>query len=328
MRPEILFLRRLALAGAMTLPLAVGPTRSQAQNLYVASFGNFTVSEYDAGTGAAVRSPLVSSADGVADPEGVAISGHTLYVANVGPGTVTAYDAATGAAAAGFTTISTGGGMTPPSDVQAANGLLYVSINGANTVNAYNALTGAPASGFTAITGLSNPAGLALLGTTLYVSDQGAGTIRTYDALTGALLNPSFLSGFTGANFLTVAGATLYVSDVGANVVSAYDALTGAPANGFTPIPDPNRPEGVQVLGNTLYVANYGDGNPGTGSVAEYDAATGMLLDAGFITGQDETEGLALSDVPEPAPWALLGLGGAGLLASALRRSHRCARRA
>ena len=135
---------------------------------------------------------------------------------------------------------------------------------------------------------------------------------------------PNFLAGFSGANFLTVAGNTLYVSDVGTNKVSAYNALTGAALASFTTIADPSRPEGVQVLGNTLYVANFGDGNSGTGSVAEYDATTGALTDASFLTGLTYPQGLAIM-VPEPSTWlgGVLLVGGVVLTLRARRQVQR-----
>ena len=66
--------------------------------------------------------------------------------------------------------------------------------------------------------------------------------------------------------------------------------------------------------GQDLYVASFG-----SNTVGEYDASTGALIDANFVTGLDNPYGLAVSDVPEPSTWALLG-SGAGWLGLILRR--------
>ena len=43
------------------------------------------------------------------------------------------------------------------------------------------------------------------------------------------------------------------------------------------------------MKGNTLFVANFG-----SGTVGEYDATTGAAINASFITGLIEPEGLAV----------------------------------
>jgi hypothetical protein len=50
------------------------------------------------------------------------------------------------------------------------------------------------------------------------------------------------------------------------------------------------RPEGLAVLGNTLFVANNGNG-----TVGKYDAKTGAAINAAFITGLSSPEGLGRS---------------------------------
>ncbi len=312
----ILSLRPFALAGAALLLLAAGPCRATAQNLYVSEDDADTVSKYNASTGAVISSSFTYPG---LTPEGLALSGNTLYVAGLQQYEVGAFNATTGAAAAGFTEISTGLNNSP-FDVLVSGGSLYVSIasNSGSTVGTYSATTGAPIN-TSFITGLSTPAGMALLGTVLYVSNEGTGTIRTYDTLTGTLLNASFLSGFKRADYLTIAGTTLYVSDYTANTVQAFNALTGLALPTFTPITGLTTPEGVKVSGNTLYVAQ-----SSSHEVSEYNATTGALINAGFITGPSYfyPSGLAISDVPEPSTWALLGVGAVGFATVVGRRKH------
>ena len=76
-------------------------------------------------------------------------------------------------------------------------------------------------------------------------------------------------------------------------------------------------PLGVEVLDNNLFVANYNGS-----TVREYDASTGALINANFITGLSLPQGLAISDVPEPSTWTLL-LVGTGAQHLALRRRSR-----
>src|SRR5258707_1052328 len=88
------------------------------------------------------------------------------------------------------------------------------------------------------------------------------------------------------------ARAQLYVTEFpqgGAiGVVGKYDATTGA-AISATFITGLNRPGGLAVLGNTLFVANSGGG-----TVGKYDAKTGAAINATFITGLNRPEGLAV----------------------------------
>lgn len=61
-------------------------------------------------------------------------------------------------------------------------------------VGEYNATTGATIKA-NFITGLSAPAGLALLGNDLFVANYGTGTVGEYNASTGKVINANFLKG-------------------------------------------------------------------------------------------------------------------------------------
>ncbi|HUB81528.1 MAG TPA: hypothetical protein VMB03_22165 [Bryobacteraceae bacterium] len=82
-------------------------------------------------------------------------------------------------------------------------------------------------------------------------------------------------------------GATgLYVSS--AQFVGEYDANSGTPVNAnliaFASFGQP------ALLGNTLYLANYT-----AGTVSTYNATTGAAIDANFISGLQNPDGLAVS---------------------------------
>ena len=124
-------------------------------NLFVANFGNGTVDEYNATTGAAtgINASFITGLD---EPEGLVLSGSTLYVANSGNGTVGEYNATTGAAiSASFIT-----GLLSPSGLAISGNTLYVSDSASGTVAEYNAITGAAIS-TSFITGLQGPGALA-----------------------------------------------------------------------------------------------------------------------------------------------------------------------
>ena len=88
------------------------------------------------------------------------------------------------------------------------------------------------------------------------------------------------------------ARAQLYVTSrpVGSAIglVSEYSATTGAAIN-TSFITGLNFPAALALLGNTLFVANFGNGTLG-----KYDANTGKAINASFITGLNEPTGLAL----------------------------------
>jgi hypothetical protein len=76
-------------------------------------------------------------------------------------------------------------------------------------------------------------------------------------------------------------------------MVMAFDATTGAVAPGFSTIVGSSAPfvRGLAVLGDNLFVANTGPG----GSVSEYSAATGAVINASFISNLSFPGGLAIS---------------------------------
>ena len=86
--------------------------------------------------------------------------------------------------------------------------------------------------------------------------------------------------------------AQLYVTSrpgSGAGVVSEYDASTGKVINANF-ITGLDGPDGLAVLGNTLFVANQG-----IGTVGKYDAKTGAAISPNFITGLTFPTGLAVT---------------------------------
>lgn len=232
----------------------------QADTLYVSSTSG--VGAYDADTGASINANLIPTL-GTAE---LAISGDTLLATNYSTGVIGAYNATTGA-----------------------------------VINA------------NFITGLNFPDALAISGNTLFVSNQVTssssappfvpGFVSTYNATTGALINPSFITGLSSPGRLLVSGNTLFVEngDVGPRAFSigTYNASNGAAINPNFITTGPSNPNGlaftgIALLGNTLFVADYGFGALGAGTVGEYDGTTGTAINSNFISGLNGPEGLAL----------------------------------
>lgn len=179
--------------------------------------------------------------------------------------------------------------------------ILYVTSrpgSGAVVVSKYNAITGALINA-NFITGLSseNDEGLALLGNTLFVADCGRDTVGAYDATTGAPIKADFITGVPCPQGLAVKrpskirggpGPVLFVVNFRINRVGAYDGSTGAPIDPSLIREGLDRPVGLAFSSGILYVANK------RGTVGKYRASDGFALNANFITGLDEAEGLAL----------------------------------
>ena len=69
-----------------------------------------------------------------------------------------------------------------------------------------------------------------------------------------------------------------------------------------------------------LYVSQF------NGSVGEYDATTGAVPNANFISKPSVgLAGLPVSPVPEPSAWSMIGVGSVALFGIMLRKKHRIA---
>ena len=179
--------------------------------------------------------------------------------------------------------------------------ILYVTNrpgSGAVVVSKYNAITGALINA-NFITGLSNhnDIGLAVLGNTLFVADCGRDTVGAYDATTGAAIKAEFITQLPCPQGLALkppskfphgAGPILFVVNFRINRIGAYDGSTGATINPSLITVGLSSPVGLAFTSGILYVANK------SGFVGKYRATDGAALNANFITGLSNPEGLAL----------------------------------
>jgi hypothetical protein len=191
---------------------------------------------------------------------------------------------------------------------------LYVSESGNNTVGEYNATTGAPINA-NLITGLSEPAGIALSGNNLFVVN-GVTTVVTpgqanlcsvgeYDATTGAAINANLIT--VGSPWgIALSGNNLFVPSIAGGTVGEYNATTGATINPtFITVRIPAFPNVLAVSGNTLFVANVIGNNF---AVSVYNATTGAVIKANFITGLTAFLGFAVvPGAATPTPPAATG---------------------
>jgi hypothetical protein len=257
-------------------------------NLYVADYGTQTVGQYNATTGAVIKASFITGLHG---PTALAVSGNNLYVANEG-GTVGQYNATTGAAINAnlitglvsawglavsgdflFVADEVGGtvgkyytsgavindifiSLAYPQGLAVSDGTLFVS-DGIlyDGVLQYNATTGASL-GY-AITGLDSPIGLAVWGNKLFVANNKDATVGEYYT-SGAVFVANFVrGGYPYALAVTAATPT--------------PTPTPAPTPTPTPTPDPTARLYVNQVGNK--------------SIGVYDANTGAVKTANFITG-------------------------------------------
>ena len=125
------------------------------------------------------------------------------------------------------------------------------------------------------ITGLDEPAGIAIGGDYLYVANFGGTTIGKYNATTGATINANFISGLTGPNAIVISddGNYLYVVNSRATTVGMYNTSDGSAVNNNLVV-GLNYPGGISISGSSLYIYSYfyeENSNDGNWCIAIYD---------------------------------------------------------
>ena len=214
-------------------------------------------------------------------------------------GSATAYDT-TGAVATGYT--ATSSAITPyGAAVDPGSNLLYLSDQSSGKISTYNATTGASVNtsfATTASAGLSTPFGMVLAGGNLLVANKGGTTITALNPTTGGA-GTGFTSpaGLYSPQVLATQGSILYIGNQGPyssaqglmnGFIGAYNLQTGLALPTFTQVTGLNPPFGLAVSGTDLFV----DGEQS--NVSEYNALTGALINANFITVSSGAEGLAI----------------------------------
>jgi len=152
------------------------------------------------------------------------------------------------------------------------------------------------------ISGLYEPAGIAISGSDLFVTNQtsgGTGLITEYTtagSLVGA--GPLVTSGQNGASLSTpagiaVSGSDLFVANYGANSIGEY-TTSGATVNASL-ISGLSGPIGVAIYGSDLFVGNINSTGSHADQAVEYNLATPTPTLLGSLTLGSSANGIAVS---------------------------------
>jgi DNA-binding beta-propeller fold protein YncE len=95
------------------------------------------------------------------------------------------------------------------------------------------------------ITGLNNPADIAVSGSNLFVTNQGNGTIGEYTT-SGATVNASLITGLSGPGGIAVSGSNLFVANYNAGTIGEY-TISGATVNASL-ITGLSNPDGIVIV--------------------------------------------------------------------------------
>jgi hypothetical protein len=142
------------------------------------------------------------------------------------------------------------------------------------------------------VTGLSNPTGMALKGSTLLAVERKA--LVEIDTATGEVTvrHPLLTAGFL--NDIAVAGETVFVSDSRLGMVYSF---SNGVFEAFIPAGQISQPNGLHAEGGTLYVGSNGDGTVRAVDIADGSMKTFAALGPGFVDGieSDGSGGILVS---------------------------------
>jgi 6-phosphogluconolactonase (cycloisomerase 2 family) len=252
-----------------------------------------SVTASDAATYTVVATNSVSSVTSNAAVLTVNAAPTQIFVTNYNAGTISEYNLDGSVVNAALVS-----GLIGPTYLAVSGSHLYVSNFGTGSgaigrISEYN-LDGSVVN-VALVSGLQSPYGLAVSGSNLFVVDYVAGTIGEYDATTGAVVNAALVSSLGGQApaGLAVSGTNLFVVKSAAGTIGEY-TTSGATVNAalvsglglYGPI-------SVAVSGSHLYVTSKGSG--GAGTIGDYDATTGAVVNAALVSGLQYPYGLAVS---------------------------------
>jgi hypothetical protein len=182
---------------------------------------------------------------------------------------------------------------------------IFVANGEANTVGAYDATTGAPINA-SLVTGLNSPHAITVSDGSLFISNWGSGgSVGEYTTSGSPLAVPLLTSAprHAGGQLvdepgdMVISGNTMFVSNWGSSTIAEYTTAGAIVSLPFITISSPGEgaPYGIALSGNDLFVVNEGNFEQGGGSIGEYNASTGAVINANFITGLNQPEGITIS---------------------------------
>jgi hypothetical protein len=177
--------------------------------------------------------------------------------------------------------------LLPAVPVQMVRGQIYVACQGSNSIKAFSA-NGVPIGSGDLVSGLSAPNGIVLVGKNLFVTNNTGTSIGAY-SISGDTVNANFSSIGLGGYGITTNGTALWVSNVNQDTINSYSTETGLPVSAPPLVSGLNKPRGVAVSGNVLYVAD-----TDISGIKSLDATTGSPI-ASSRLGFDEPRGIAVS---------------------------------
>jgi hypothetical protein len=303
--------RNLSALGLLALLSATAHAQIFAPNA-----GGSNVGEYDATSGAAINTSFLSGS-GVNVPLGIVTYGNEILVSNIGSnaagsGFVSAYSTSGTLLNASLIT-----GLSTPEDMIVQGNSLYVTNGGANEVSQYALSNGGATAtltkaNFIATGSKTDPIAVAFTGSNFLVA-QG-NKIGEFDS-TGAVINASFISaGLNEPSAILVYNNNIFVANTNDFMVAEY-TLSGSLVN--SDFISMNQPDGIAESNGNFFISS-----AGLNGVSEYNADTGALVNANFITGLNVPSEIAIEPgaVPEPSTWMLL-VAGLGALAYLRRRT-------
>jgi hypothetical protein len=155
---------------------------------------------------------------------------------------------------------------------------------GNGTISAYNSLGGTVNASL--VTGLSDPAHLAVSGSILAVIDVSVDSVAEYTWL-GATVTPRFFfEGLQSPYTIAASGSNLFVT-TGPTTIGEFTA-SGATINSSL-ITGLSNPDGIAISGSNLFVTNESNG-----TVGEY-TTSGATVNASLITGLNDPHDIAVS---------------------------------
>jgi len=223
-------------------------------NIWVANFGNGTVSKVNASTGA-----TIATYGAAIETSGICFDGVSIWVASYFFNEVVKLNASTGAVI-GFYNVG-----THPYSVCFDGSSIWTANRDSTNVTKLNANTGAVIGTYSVGT---LPSAVCFDGSSIWVANFGSGNVSKLNPTNGVVLG-TYNAG-TGPYGICFDGASIWVANYVSSNVMKLNASTGAVLGTYSV---GTSPFGICFDGASIWVANLGSAN-----VTKLNASTGVVL--------------------------------------------------